>query len=124
MIEYTVKVYDYGKHWYLNGKLHREDGPAIEYANGTKDWYLNGELHREDGPACEYSNGDKIWYLNGKCHREDGPAVKCSDGTKGWYLNGEELTKKEFKNKIKKKKKIIIEISEELWKSFKESLDN
>ena len=31
MIEYTVKVYDNGdKEWYLNGKLHREDGPAIE----------------------------------------------------------------------------------------------
>ena len=33
MIEYTVKVYPNGdKSWYLNGKLHREDGPAIEYA--------------------------------------------------------------------------------------------
>jgi len=42
MIEYTVKVYTNGtKAWYLNGKLHREDGPAVEYANGDKDWYLN-----------------------------------------------------------------------------------
>jgi hypothetical protein len=33
MIKYTVKVYANGhKHWYLNGKLHREDGPAIECA--------------------------------------------------------------------------------------------
>ena len=32
------------KHWYLNGNLHREDGPAIEYANGTKYWYLNDIL--------------------------------------------------------------------------------
>ena len=23
--------------------------------NGTKRWYLNGKLHREDGPAEEYS---------------------------------------------------------------------
>ena len=35
MIEYTVKVYlDGYKEWFLNGKLHREDGPAIEYASG------------------------------------------------------------------------------------------
>ena len=37
--------------------LHREDGPAIEYANGNKHWYLNGKLHREDGPAIENANG-------------------------------------------------------------------
>ena len=46
MIEYTVKVYaDGSKFWYLNGKHHREDGPAVEYADGTKYWYLNDKLH-------------------------------------------------------------------------------
>jgi hypothetical protein len=65
MIEYTVKVNTYGtKFWYLNGKYHREDGPAIEYADGDKFWYLNGKYHREDGPAVEHANGDKFWYLN------------------------------------------------------------
>ena len=54
------------KRWYLNGKRHREDGPAIEYPDGTKVWYLNDELHREDGPAVEYPDGTKSWYLNGK----------------------------------------------------------
>ena len=67
MIEYTVKVWGNGnKSWYLNGKLHREDGPAIERANGSKSWYLNGKRHREDGPAIEYANGYKAWYLNDK----------------------------------------------------------
>ena len=43
-IKYKVKVYANGtKHWFLNGKLHREDGPAVELANGTKSWYLNGK---------------------------------------------------------------------------------
>jgi len=66
MKEYTVKVYDSGtKAWYLNGKTHREDGPAVEYSYGTKVWYLNGERHREDGPAYEGSSGTKMWYLNG-----------------------------------------------------------
>ena len=40
-------------------KRHREDGPAVEYADGSKEWYLNGKLHREDGPACEYADGSK-----------------------------------------------------------------
>ena len=54
MIEYAVRVNDGGtKEWFLNGKRHREDGPAVEYANGYKSWYINGELHREDGPAIE-----------------------------------------------------------------------
>ncbi len=33
---------------------------------GTKHWLLNSKLHREDGPAIEYPNGDKYWWLNGK----------------------------------------------------------
>ena len=67
MIEYKVKVTDSGdKYWYLDGKLHREDGPAVEYVNGDKPWYLNGERHREDGPAIEYDDGSNLWYLNGK----------------------------------------------------------
>jgi hypothetical protein len=67
MIEYTVKVYPKGtKSWHLNGKYHREDGPAVEYADGDKEWYLNDELHREDGPAIEWANGYKEWYLNGE----------------------------------------------------------
>ena len=34
-------------------------------AYGTKFWYLNGKMHREDGPAIEWPSGDKWWYLNG-----------------------------------------------------------
>jgi len=36
-IFHQVKVITdtYGdKYWYLNGKRHREDGPAVEHANG------------------------------------------------------------------------------------------
>ena len=54
------------KEWKLDGKLHREDGPAIEYSNGVKEWYLDNKRHREDGPAMEYPNGAKVWYLFGK----------------------------------------------------------
>ena len=99
MIEYTVKVWEGGTEWYLNDKLHREDGPAVECADGYKAWYLNGNLHREDGPAIEYANGSKLWYLNGQKHREDGPACECADGYKSWYLNGNPLTESEFNNR-------------------------
>ena len=34
--------------WYLNGQYHREDGPAVEYANGDKEWYLNDEKLTEE----------------------------------------------------------------------------
>ena len=96
MSQPEIKVDSDGtKRWYLNGKLHCEDGPAVEWLDGEKWWYLNGDRHREDGPAIECANGRKCWYLNGKKHREDGPAVELPDGTKYWYLNRKEVTWKE-----------------------------
>ena len=53
------------KQWYMDGKFHRIDGPAVERHDGSKQWWLNGKLHREDGPAIEYADGSKLWYLNG-----------------------------------------------------------
>jgi len=103
------------KRWYLNGNLHRENGPAIEYADGTKCWYLNGKRHREDinpetgltCPAIEYANGYKEWYLNGKCHREDGPAIECSDGTTEYYINDKRIPQLDNK-RIYGKEKLAI----------------
>lgn len=53
------------KRWFINGKLHRLDGPAVEWNNGTKLWYINGKLHRENGPAIEWHDGDKLWFVYG-----------------------------------------------------------
>ena len=91
------------KEWYLSGKLHREDGPAIEYSNGDKEWYLNGVLHQEDGPAIEYHDGHKEWWINGKCHREDGPAVEDANRNRFYYLNNEEFSKEKYIQYIKNK---------------------
>jgi len=102
MKTYTVEVRDNGdKHWYLDGKLHREDGPAVDYINGNKSWYRNGRHHREDGPAIEYVSGTKSWYRNGKFHREDGPAIEYFDGFKSWYIDDKQLTEAEFNSRNK-----------------------
>lgn len=68
MLTYTVKVKSIGTFWYKEGTniLHREDGPAVEYTDGSKEWWVNEKLHREDGPATEYADGTKEWWLNGK----------------------------------------------------------
>jgi len=67
MIEYKVKVYENGDQvWHLNGKLHREDGPAVIWASGYQEWWLNGNKHREDGPAVIRADGTQVWWLNGK----------------------------------------------------------
>jgi hypothetical protein len=78
------------KRWYNeSGEKHREDGPALECANGTKEWYQNGELHRVNGPAVERANGDKEWWLNNQLHCGNGPAIEWVNGAKEWWVNGE-----------------------------------
>ena len=98
--KYYVTVDEEGTtRWYKDAKctvLHRENGPAIEYADGDKFWHQNGLLHRTDGPAVEWADGTKSWYQNGLRHRTDGPAIEYADGTKRWYINGDHLTEAEF----------------------------
>jgi len=113
MIIYTVKVYDNGdKHWYVDNKLHRVDGPAIEWTDGQKHWYVDNKLHRVDGPAIEYADGTKIWYHDNKRHRVDGPAVEGSDGSKHWYHDGKELTHSQWKQAVKPKPSCVGKIVE------------
>lgn len=82
-----------GTQWIVDGKMHREDGPAW-ITDEFLRWYKHGDLHREDGPALIWRKLTREeWYQNDKLHREDGPALvhlarKISD----WYINGEKLT--------------------------------
>ena len=72
MKEYKVTVYDDCTVWKnLNGELHRENGPAIEYINGDKYYYKNNKPHRLGGPAVEYSNGAKQYFIEGKKYSEE-----------------------------------------------------
>ena len=70
---------DYGDYqaWYLNGQLHRTDGPA--YVNGDRqEWYLNGVAMTEAEHAAKvaamshdeclrpkYKVGEDVGYKNG-----------------------------------------------------------
>ena len=87
---------------------------------GTRRWSLNGKLHREDGPAVEYASGDKFWYLNGRCHREDGPAVERPNGYKSWYINDEQYTEEEYYSKLNPAKELTMkELVKELGYNVK-----
>jgi hypothetical protein len=62
--ELTIHIFDI-KAWRLNGELHREDGPALEYPNGYKAWFINGKRHRINGPAIDGGPAKKkIFFLN------------------------------------------------------------
>lgn len=58
---------DTGKYFYHRDEKDPKTGislPAIELTNGYKAWYINGKLHREDGPAIINSHGHYSYYLN------------------------------------------------------------
>jgi hypothetical protein len=91
-------------HWYNDkDEYHRLDGPAIEYAEGSKAWYVDGKFHRLDGPAFEMADGYKAWYVDDERHRLDGPAVEYADGFKEWWVEDKKMTEKEFNEYIKPK---------------------
>ncbi len=82
-----------------DGKLHKDDGPAIiQYKDGeivNEEWWHHGKLHRQNNPArIQYHKGDVIlqmWYQHNLLHREKGPAdITLSNGkvtTEKWYQN-------------------------------------
>jgi len=63
-----------------------------EYSGGTVKYFQNGKLHRENGPAIDRPDPRGVcskdwhtvrraeWYYNGKRHRENGPAVIWTSG--------------------------------------------
>ena len=102
-------INNYGdKIWRLNGKLHREDGPAIKRVDGTKEWYLNDLRHREDGPAIEWADEHKHWFLHGLLHREDGPAIEYPDGYKEWFYQDKKIDCKDNQEFLRIVKLIVF----------------
>lgn len=57
---------------------------------GENKFYRNamGLLHRLDGPAIEYSDGSHLWYKDGGYHRIGGNVFFTNKKHHGWYING------------------------------------
>ena len=55
----TVFFYD------KNGRFHREKGPAVLHANGSREYYRHGQLHNENGPARRMSDGRTEFWIAG-----------------------------------------------------------
>lgn len=50
-----------------DGRLHSEDGPAVEWSDGTKFWMQHDQYHRLDGPAIENVPGaEDEWYIRNR----------------------------------------------------------
>ena len=104
------------KRYWKDGMVHRDDGPAVEYANGDlgffqkgvchriggpafisvsegrQEWWHEGKLHRANGPAIVWDNGHQEWYFGGKKHRTDGPAITKTNGLKEFWIHGKQTT--------------------------------
>src|SRR5436853_1671527 len=96
--KYDCKI----EYWFLDRKVHRNDGPArIEYyptgQKCRKIWYIQGTIHRDDKPAeiwygLDGSKTRKSWYIHGKLHRDGNPSqIVYRNGLKSyeyWHQYG------------------------------------
>lgn len=74
----------------------------IILSDGTKEWRLfNGNYHKEDGPAVEFTDGSKLYIQYGKYHREDGPALNGPNGDKYWFYHGKQIKCKDNEEFLK-----------------------
>ena len=105
---YQVEVTKNKTIWRWEGLIHRENGPAVIYANGDKEYRKNGKLHKENGPAIIYHNGRVDYYENDKRHNEKGPAIIYADGSETHYIEGKKITEGDFNSRSCKGK--IVEI--------------
>jgi hypothetical protein len=113
----AVEYADGTKYWFVDGKRHRIGGPAREYPGGAKYWYVDGNLHRLDGPAMVLASGNKWWYVDGRLHRTDGPAVEHTDGYKEWWVDDEQHFKQDFNKLIKQinKMSLAMKLTDPRW---------
>ena len=95
---------DIARHMDEHGRLHRDDGPAQIWPDGSQYWYQHGNLHRDDGPAWIWPHGKQQWYQHGMRHREDGPAVIEPNGTQQWFWYGKEVIEEEHAKLLAERK--------------------
>lgn len=60
-VEYQVTTYEDGKEcWYCDGDIHRESGPAITKADGTKEYWLRGRKFANKEGWEKTLNGESL----------------------------------------------------------------
>jgi len=91
-----------------DGVWHCETGPAI-FGKGYEAWYINGQLHRLDGPSIINNDGSTMWYKDNKLHCESGPAASWPrQNLYEYYLEGIQYSPEEFNLKMLEKKLDIL----------------
>lgn len=93
---------------FLNGHLHRDDGPAF-ITPLEQFYYRHGKLHKKNGPA-HISKSRVTYYYNGLIHRSNGPAIITKSGNEAYYRKNK-LHRKNKPALINKSKKNTIEDS-------------
>ena len=69
--KYKYKHSEKGQYWFNKQQLlHNKLGPAYVYSKHTKQWYINGKLHRLDGPAVMHPSYNE-YYIDGKKYSEE-----------------------------------------------------
>ncbi len=82
--------------WMKDGRIHRNDGPAIVSAVGDHHicsagcvaryaWQYHGQFHRVGGPSNENLNSCQSWSLHGEYCRYDGPTEMYDHSIISWY---------------------------------------
>lgn len=114
-VEFST-VFDHQVQYWRHRQLHRSDGPAVEWRDGSQEWRVDGQQHRSDGPAVHWVHAGqewwlhdkrhrdggepaidwwvedsafRAWFVDGKRHRAGGPAVEYGDGTAEWWIDDE-----------------------------------
>lgn len=78
--------------WFFEGRLHREDGPAITNEDFAYYWYHDGLLHRGNNlPAMVRSDGKREWWTNGR------PNPSACTASQKFFIHSEMLLRKLFR---------------------------
>jgi hypothetical protein len=73
-----------------NNQIHRTEGPAVVFEDGSYIWYFRGKTSRQNGPALSFRYGVMEWHVNGLLHRTDGPAL-LTHQIKIWAIDGKSI---------------------------------
>ena len=53
--------------------------PVVSHVDGTQLWYREGKLHREDGPAVVFLDGRQEWWREDTKIKETYAATKSAN---------------------------------------------